>query len=109
MRDADTYARSGGASWGQVALAAGLLLALAYTGQNTLAGDRGLLSFINQTQEIRVLEMELAEIHEERSRIARNVELLSPPYVDEDLLDERARSELGFTRDDEIVIFLDRD
>jgi len=108
MSDREPYERKE-VGWGQVALAAALLLALAYTGQNTLAGERGLLSFIDKNQEIRVLELELAQIREERSHIARNVELLSPPYVDEDLLDERARSELGFARDDEIVIFRDRD
>lgn len=108
MRDTRFDTRRG-TGWGQVVLAAGLLLALAYTVQNTLIGERGLLSFMDKTQEIQELELELAQITEERLRIARNVELLSPPYVDQDLLDERARSELGFAREDEIVIFRNRD
>ncbi len=103
------YETRRGARWGQVVVLAGLLLALAYTVQNTLIGDRGLLSFIDKNQEIHALEIELAQVTDERNRIARNVELLSPPYVDQDLLDERARSELGYAREDELVIFRDRD
>ena len=93
--------------WGQVALAGVLLAALGYTAQNTLAGERGLLALIEKRQEINLLEMELAAREQEHARIARNVELLSPPYVDQDLLDERARSELGYAREGELVIFRD--
>ncbi len=88
-----------------MALAAGLLLAFGYTVQNTLTGDLGLLSLIENRQEIRVLEVRLGELEAARMAIARNVQLLSPPYVDQDLLDERARSELGYAREDELVIF----
>lgn len=98
-----------GAGWGQVALTAGLLLALGYIGQNTLAGDRGLLALIEKRQEIKLLEIELAELQTERTRIARDVQLLSPPYVDQDLLDERAREELGYAREGELVIFRNQD
>ncbi len=94
-----------GAGWGQVALAAGLLLALGYIFQNTLTGDLGLLSYMEKRQEIRLLGAELADVQATRTAIARNVQLLSPPYVDQDLLDERARSELGYARENELVIF----
>ncbi len=88
-----------------MALAAGLLLAFAYTVQNTLTGDLGLLSLVEMRQETRLLEHQLAGVQAERMAIARDVQLLSPPYVDQDLLDERARSELGYAREDELVIF----
>jgi len=90
-----------------VALAAGLLLALGYTVQNTMTGDLGLLAYTQKRDEIRALELELASLEATRGRVAHNVELLSPPYVDQDLLDERARSELGYARDGELVIFRD--
>ncbi len=92
-----------------MALAAGLLLALGYVGQNTLTGDRGLLALIDKREEIRALESNMAALEIERTRLARDVQLLSPPYVDFDILDERARSELGYARDGELVIFRDQD
>jgi cell division protein FtsB len=103
----DGFASDGGTGWGQVALTAGLLLALFYVGQNTLAGRHGLFALIENRQEINLLETELAQVQAERARIERDVELLSPPYVDQDLLDERARAELGYAREGELVIFRD--
>jgi cell division protein FtsB len=103
------FADQRGAGWGQVALTAGLLLALFYIGQNTLAGRHGLLALIESRQEINLLEVELAQVESERAIIARDVQLLSPPYVDQDLLDERARSELGYARAGELVIFRDQE
>lgn len=96
-------------SWGQVALFAALLLAFAYTGNSALTGDRGLMALAGNTQDIHALEMELARLEGERERMARDVQLLSPPMVDRDLLDERARVELGFVRENEQVIFRGRE
>jgi len=103
----ERFAQDGGAGWGQVALTLGLLLALFYVGQNTLAGRHGLLALIENRQEINMLQAELVEVQAERARIQRDVDLLSPPFVDQDLLDERARAELGYAREDELVIFRD--
>ncbi len=105
----ERFAQNRGTSWGQVALTAGLLLALFYVGQNTLAGRHGLLALIEKRQEIKLLEVELAEAQSARARLERDVLLLSPPYVDQDLLDERARSELGYAREGELVIFRTQD
>ncbi len=104
MRERDTSA-----SWGQVGILAVLIAAFAYTGHNALNGDRGLLALVDNTQEIAALEIELARLEGEHARMARDVDLLSPPNVDRDLLDERARSELGFVRENEQVIFRGRE
>ena len=106
---ASRFAKQKSTSWGQVALTAGLLIALFAVGQNALTSRHGALALIEKQQEIRLLEIDLARVEADRARIARDVELLSPPYVDQDLLDERARSELGYAREGELVIFRTND
>ncbi len=101
--------RNRSASWGQVALLAGLLAAFVYTGHNALIGAHGLLALVDNSQEIAALEIERDRLGAEHARMARDVQLLSPPMVDRDLLDERARTELGFVRDNEQVIFRGRE
>jgi len=106
---ATRFARNKSTSWAQVALTAGLLIALFAVGQNALTSQHGLLALMEKRQEIKLLEVELTSVEADRARIARDVELLSPPYVDQDLLDERARSELGYAREGELVIFRTQD
>ena len=79
---------------------------IAYFAYHAVQGDLGLLSYLKLTQQIEVLEVKAAAVAEERAALEHRVRLMSPEGVDPDLLDERARYDLGVVHPDEIVIFL---
>ena len=55
------------------------------------------------------LTEEVAALTFERERMARRTRLLGGTVIERDVLDERARSLLGLTREDEIVVMLRAD
>ena len=48
--------------------------------------------------------VELAELQQERARLAHRAKLLDPRNADPDLADEMVRSHLGLVRPDEVII-----
>ncbi|MGF1446435.1 MAG: septum formation initiator family protein [Pikeienuella sp.] len=69
-----------------------------------LRGDRGLQAQAAARAEITALEAALFELKATRQAEENRVRRLTRGYLDLDLLDERARSELGLARPDEVVI-----
>lgn len=67
-------------------------------------GDFGLFKRAEINAEARALELQLAEVQAELSRMENLTHRLSDDYLDLDLLDEQARRVLGMIRADEIVI-----
>jgi cell division protein FtsB len=67
-------------------------------------GDRGYANYRHMQQQVMVAESKLAEVQAEREAIERKVVALRPTSIDPDLLEEQARSELGFVREGDIVI-----
>lgn len=55
--------------------------------------------------EIAQLQASMTEIHAERADLERRVSLLRAQSLESDMLDERARDILGFTRPNEIVVY----
>ena len=51
----------------------------------------------------------LSELREEQRALERDVALLRDTPVDLDMLEERARIELGYVRQDETIIVYNRD
>lgn len=68
-------------------------------------GDRGLIALSHLNRDISQLETDVVVAKAEREAIERKTKLLRPNSIDPDMLDERARAELGFSRSDEVVIF----
>lgn len=78
---------------------------IAYFGYHAVQGDLGLLSYLKLTRQIDVLEAKAATVAGERVALEHRVRLMAPEGVDPDLLDERARYDLGVIYPDELVIF----
>ena len=76
-----------------------------YLGFHALYGDLGLITMMRLNTEIESLEFELAAKREESEILARRIRLLRPESLDIDLLEERARIQLGFARNKDLVIF----
>ena len=72
-----------------------------------IVGSNGLLSLGDYRRMKAERGVELAQLSEERARLAHRAELLDPRRADPDLADEMVRSELGLVRPDEVIIPLD--
>jgi cell division protein FtsB len=77
---------------------------LAYFGYYALYGSHGIVNWVRLTQTIELKRAELGAIQAERQGLERRVRQLRPGSIDPDLLDERARANLGYTDGDEVVI-----
>jgi len=82
-----------------------LILMVAYFGISFVQGDRGLLAWIRLNDEIAVARADLGELQAQRTLMEHRTQLLRPDGLDLDMLDERARTLLGFAHRDEIVLY----
>lgn len=76
-----------------------------YFAYHSVEGERGLTAFVRLTERIAEAQTQLAELKSERQAIERRVKLLRTDNLDPDMLDERARQILNYSRPDEIIIF----
>jgi cell division protein FtsB len=77
-----------------------------YVAYNTVQGDRGLIAYwqlANQVEQARDIQEDLDW---QRRRIENRVKLMNSNSLDADMLDERARFLLGYSRPDEYVVIL---
>jgi len=81
-----------------------LLLLIAYFGLNAFTGDRGLLSSNQRDEALVAKTRELAQVRAERQDLETRARLLRDTSLSKDLLEERARSLLGFADPRDYVI-----
>ncbi|MBI1209591.1 MAG: septum formation initiator family protein [Azospirillum sp.] len=72
-------------------------------------GDRGLYALKHLQGEVEEAKVTFADVEAERERLARRAKLLRPDSLDLDMLDERARAMLNYSRPDEIILFFPKD
>jgi cell division protein FtsB len=93
--------------WGQIVtptIYIALIAVLAVFGHSALQGEHGLVALHEAETLERELTDELAVIREQRQAAKNLVNRLDENNLDLDLLDERARAMLGYTRREELVI-----
>ena len=78
----------------------------AYFGYNLEIGDHGLTARADLERRKEVLEGELAGLDEVKTRLERDVALLRPESLDPDMLDERARSLIGYADPRDLTLLL---
>jgi cell division protein FtsB len=81
-----------------------LLLLIAYFGMNAFTGDRGLLSSNQRDEALIAKTRELAQVRAQRQDLETRARLLRDTSLSKDLLEERARSLLGFADPRDYVI-----
>jgi cell division protein FtsB len=75
---------------------------------HAVQGDRGIMAWLQISQQLAESRATLAVLTVEHEEIQRRVSLLSPSSLDPDLLDERARLMLNVAEpDDRLVIIRD--
>jgi cell division protein FtsB len=77
-----------------------------YIAYNTVQGDRGLIAYWQLTKQVEQARALRGELDQQRQRIENRVTLMYPQSLDPDMLDERARFMLGYSRPDEYVVIL---
>jgi cell division protein FtsB len=75
-----------------------------YFGFQALTGDRGLLSLNSRNETLEEKTAELAQLRAQREELQVRARLLRDDHLSADLLDERARSLLGFADPRDYVI-----
>ena len=81
------------------------LALIVYFGFYSIYGEHGLLQLVTLKSELAVAQAQRGEIRAEREKLARRVVRMRPDSLDPDLLDEEARSSLGYMAPGEITIF----
>jgi cell division protein FtsB len=83
---------------------AALAFLIFYFGFHAFTGDRGLLSSTQRDAALAAKSAELAELRGERQDLEARARLLRDTSLSADLLEERARSLLGFGHPNDYVI-----
>ena len=81
--------------------------AVVYFGYHALQGERGVMTLLQLERRVDQAAVDLRAVEAERDALERNVQLMRPTSLDRDMLEERARVVLNYTRPDEIVIMRD--
>ena len=76
-----------------------------YFGYHLVNGDRGLLAMAHLQRETMIADQNLAEAETTRKIWERRVAALRNQGLDPDMLDERARILLNFSRKEDIIVF----
>jgi len=74
-----------------------------------LSGERGLISLIKLKKQYKISQEELATVTNERAKLENKVKLLRDESLDKDILEERARVMLNYSKPNEIIIPLTTD
>ena len=86
--------------------ALGVLIIVNFMGY-AVVGENGVLSWGDYRRVRNERSVELAQLEQERLRLAHRAELLDPRRADPDLAEELVRRELGLVRPDEVIIEID--
>ena len=66
----------------------------AYFGYYAIWGERGAMALQDTQAELGVRQEELAQLHDQRTRLEHRIQLMTPGSVDPDMVEELSRSEL---------------
>lgn len=78
---------------------------LGYFIMHSVVGDNGMLTMMNKESDLAQAKLQLRDLEKERMAIETRARLLRPDSLDLDMLDERARALLGYTKPNEYVIY----
>ncbi|MGB0921849.1 MAG: FtsB family cell division protein [Alphaproteobacteria bacterium] len=87
-----------------VAVPLGCATMLSYFGYHAVNGGYGILSWMETSDRLAVLEAEKASAEAERDLLQAKVARLRPESIDPDLLDQEVRRNLGYIGERELII-----
>ena len=90
-------------TWQTVASALGACV-VGYFLYHTVQGDRGWLTMVRLQQQVHAAQADLSQLQNEHKELEHRVQLMRPDSLDPDMLDEKARELLNYSKPGEIVI-----
>ena len=75
-----------------------------YFAYHAVQGERGLLSYVQLQQQLEQATVVHEDLDARRAEMERKVQLLRRDSLDLDMVEERAREVLNYTREDEVVV-----
>lgn len=81
----------------------------AYFIYHILSGERGLLSYMRLSKELEEKKIIFNQLQEERINLEKKVALMDNKNIDQDMLDELARKNLGLMSKDEEVWIIEEE
>ena len=85
----------------------GLLCLIGYLTWHAINGERSFSQADRLAERVVVLTAQRDEVREARLALDKRVALIRPETIDPDLLEELARTKLGFVRPNDLVIHTD--
>ena len=79
-------------------------LIVGYFLYHTIQGERGWFAMLRMQHEVKTAETTLARLKREREEIQHRTELLRNDSLDPDLLEEKSRELLNYSKPNEIII-----
>lgn len=80
------------------------MLVVAYFLYHTVQGERGWFAMVRMQNEVETAEKTLDQLEKDRIELERRTQLLRTDSMDPDLLDEKSRELLNYSKPGEIVI-----
>jgi cell division protein FtsB len=90
-------------TWQTVASVAGACI-VGYFLYHTVQGDHGWLAMLRLQNQISVAQDNLVQLQKDHQELDHRVQLMRPDHLDPDLLDEKSREMLDYSKPDEIII-----
>jgi cell division protein FtsB len=89
--------------WQTIASALGACV-VGYFIYHTVQGDRGWLSMVRLQQQVQLAEDNLSQLQKDRQQLEHRVQLMRPESMDPDLLDEKSRELLDYSKPGDVII-----
>jgi cell division protein FtsB len=90
-------------TWQTIASVAGACI-VGYFLYHTIEGDRGWLSMLRLQGRVNESQANLSKLQKEHDELEHRVQLLRPGSLDPDMLDEKSREMLDYSRPNDIII-----
>lgn len=69
-----------------------------------IAGERGYLRYLSLERRVALTQVEAVHLAAEREKLEQKVTMMRPGSINRDMLEEQARSVLGFRYEDEKIL-----
>lgn len=79
-------------------------LIVGYFIYHTIQGERGLFAMLRMQNEVHMADTTLVDLQEERKELEHRTTLLRSDSMDPDLLEEKSRELLNYSKPNEIII-----
>jgi len=101
--------KKGGRHFQQILLTILGLCIVAYFIYHTIEGDRGWFALVRMKHEVAEAKLTLEKLKTEREDLQHSTQLLQSKGMDPDLLDEKSRELLNYSKPNDIVILVPKE